>query len=219
MTALIQNFSARLLTLVGVLLAIATFGMTPVKAQASAEQQEAAREFIADISGRAFDALRDPNLTGEEQRQKFRDLLMEGVAIDYVAPFLLGRFRRDADEEQMAEYQRIFPDYIVGFYTDQLLKIGDEELRIVSTQPVGRSDIYVRTQLVRPGGGSPIAADWRVKPTRDGDLKIIDLKVEGVSIAETKKDEFASLISSRGFGGFLDQLRADAYRSTTALAE
>ena len=90
---------------------------------------------------------------------------------------------------------------------------------MVGTQPVGRSDVYVRTELLRPAGGSPIAADWRVKHTKDGSPKIIDLKIEGISIAETKRDEFASLISSRGFDAFLDEIRSQAYGEQVEAAE
>ncbi|MGD8325769.1 MAG: ABC transporter substrate-binding protein [Sphingomonadales bacterium] len=211
-----KAITALTLTLITTLV-ISSFA--PVWAKATKEQEDAALVFVTDISDRAFEALRDPELEGDAQRQRFRELLLEGVAIDYVAPLLLGRFYRTADEEQITEYRRIFPEYIISFYTDQLLKIGDEELRVIGTQPVGRSDVYVRTELLRPNGGDPIAADWRVKHTKEGLPKIIDLKVEGISIAETKRDEFASLISSRGFDGFLKEIRTQAYGDKMEPAE
>lgn len=204
---------------IALMLVAALATLSPAWSKASKEQEEAALTFVEEISNRAFDALRDASLEGDERRMRFRELLLDGVAIDYVAPLLLGRFYRSAEDEQIAEYKRIFPDYIISFYTDQLLKIGDEELRMVGTQPVGRSDVYVRTELLRPIGGSPISADWRVKYTKDGSPKIIDLKVEGISIAETKRDEFASLISSRGFDAFLEEIRSQAYSKTVETAE
>ncbi|RME67800.1 MAG: ABC transporter substrate-binding protein, partial [Alphaproteobacteria bacterium] len=62
----------------------------------------------------------------------------------------------------------------------------------------------------RSDGGPPIAADWRVRRMPDGELKIIDLRVEGISLAETKRQEFASMIANNGFAGFLDQLRGQS---------
>jgi len=216
-----RPFYARVLTgiaLIAMLLAV-VLSFSSAWAKATPEQEEAALVFVEDISNRAFNALRDASLEGEARRTQFRQLLLDGVAIDYVAPLLLGRFYRSAEEDQITEYRRIFPDYIISFYTDQLLKIGDEELRIVGTQPVGRSDVYVRTELLRPQGGSPIAADWRVKHTKDGLPKIIDLKIEGISIAETKRDEFGSLIASRGFDAFLEEIKSQAYGDQVEAAE
>ncbi|MFZ5609136.1 MAG: MlaC/ttg2D family ABC transporter substrate-binding protein [Pseudomonadota bacterium] len=197
-------------------LGLALIAPQAARAEASAAEQEAAKAFIETLSAKAFEALRDPSLAGAAQRQRFRELLREGVALDFVGMFLLGRFRRDATPAQLADYDHILPEYIVGFYTDQILRIGDEKLEILSTQPAGKSDIYVRSRLVGPSGRPPIAADWRVRRVADGSFKIIDLKVEGVSIAATKREEFASLIASRGFDGLLAQLHADAAQPASA---
>lgn len=205
--------------IVSVIVLTLTLHASPAFSKATKEQEEEAQVFVQEISDRAFEALKDVSLQGQERRARFRDILLDGVAIDYVAPFLLGRFYRSADKAQIEEYRRVFPDYIIGFYTDQLLKIGDEELQVVGTQPVGRSDVYVRSQLLRPDGGQPISADWRVKHTKSGSPKIIDLKIEGISVAETKKDEFASLIASKGFSAFLDELKSQAQNGLSSTAE
>ncbi len=199
----LAQLSATALLLLGLL-----GGTQAALAQASEAEQEAARQFIADLSDQAFDALRDESMTETQQRQRFRELLSEGVAIDYVGQILLGRFRREASEQQLQTYSEIFPDYIIRIYSSRIVEIGDERLEILGTVPQGRRDVLVRTQLIRTDGGPPIAADWRVRDRGpEQGFKIIDLRVEGISMAETKREEFASLISNNGFAGFLDILR------------
>ncbi|RME63938.1 MAG: ABC transporter substrate-binding protein, partial [Alphaproteobacteria bacterium] len=136
---------ARLAVLAAALLGLAA--AVPAQAQAPAAEQAAAKAFIDELSQRAFAALRDPELQGDAQRQRFRELLREGVAIDYVGQILLGRFRRDATPEQLAEYKEIFPEYIIRIYTGRLLQIGDEQLEILNALPQGQRDVMVRTQL------------------------------------------------------------------------
>lgn len=191
------------------LLAVSVFGL-PAQAQAPETEQEAAVQFIRDLSDQAFEALRDEAMTGDQQRERFRDMLSKGVAIDYVGQILLGRFRREATPAQLNEYEVIFPEYIINIYSGRILQIGDEQLEILGALPQGKRDVLVRTQLIRTDGGPPIAADWRVRRMNDEDYKIIDLRVEGISMAETKREEFASMIAKNGFAAFLDQLRGES---------
>ena len=64
----------------------------------------------------------------------------------------------------------------------------------------------MHTRIGRPSG-PPLECDWRVRQ-RDGKLRIIDVMVEGVSMAVTQRSEFSAVIKSRGFDGLLSALRA-----------
>ena len=74
------------------------------------------------------------------------------------------------------------------------------------TAPAGKRDIYVRSQILRPDG-PPLAADWRVRKIEE-EFKVIDLKIEGISMVITQRDEFMAKIASSG----LDELIADLRR-------
>ncbi len=77
---------------------------------------------------------------------------------------------------------------------------------VISARPAGSKDVVVRTRIERPSG-PPIKADWRVRVIKD-EYKIIDVTVEGVSMAITQRSEFAAVIKSSGFEGLLVALRA-----------
>ena len=81
---------------------VLTLSIAPPAARAD-EHLDAATAFIESLSARAITALTDPEITGEERREKFRDLFREGFAVDGIARFALGRYWRGASEEDREE--------------------------------------------------------------------------------------------------------------------
>ncbi len=84
---------------------------------------------------------------------------------------------------------------------------------VVSERPLNnKKDVYVKTRIERPSG-PPIKATWRVRNT-DGRLRVIDIMIEGISMAVTQRDEFAAVMRRNGIDGLLEVLRARAAKST-----
>ena len=92
-------------------------------------------------------------------------------------------------------------------------------LAIAEEKPAGKTDVVVRTRIDRPSG-SPINADWRVRVT-DGRYGIIDVMVQGVSMALTHRQEFSGLIKKNGLDGLIQLLSARVGKlpATTAMAK
>ncbi len=202
-----------------VLALLLAFALLPVAGSAGAAAQddaplpaakdpEGAKAFIAQLSEEAMAVWRDPTLSEAEREKKFRELLYEGFDVRFLARLSLGRHARTMKRDQLREYMKLFPDYIVNKFSKRIGEYTDQKIRILDTAPAGTRDIFVRTELVRPGG-EPIAADWRVRRRKDG-LRIVDVKVEGISMAITQRDEFSSLIEKSGIEGLLAELRAGA---------
>ncbi len=181
----------------------------------AAQDPEGAKAFITQLSDEAMAVWRDPTLTEAEREKKFRDLLYEGFDVRFLARLSLGRHAREMKREQFREYMKLFPDYIVNKFSKRIGDYTNQKIRILDTAPAGTRDIFVRTELVRPGG-DPIAADWRVRRKKEG-FRIVDVKVEGISMAITQRDEFSSLIEKSGIDGLLADLRKGA--AEVALAD
>jgi phospholipid transport system substrate-binding protein len=175
-------------------------------AQVNQEQMDGARDFIAQLADDALVVLNDEKLTQVERDDAFRDLLRSGFDLIYVSKLVLGRHRRTFNQTQMAEYNNLFPDYVLSIYASRLTEVGDEEFIVSNAIPAGRRDIYVHSKVTRPGNGAPVIADWRVRP-QDVGYKIVDLKIEGISQVITQRDEFGSIINKRGIEGLLEKLR------------
>ena len=180
-------------------------------AQSAAEDPEGARAFIEELSANAIAVLDDTSITQDEREAQFRALLAEHFDLRYIGRLVLGRHRRTASQAQRARYDEIFPEYVLKIYANRLTERGDEEFVVDGTAPAGRRDIFVRTRIVRPDG-PPVAADWRVRLNEET-FRVVDLKVEGISMAITQRDEFAAKISSDGLDALLDDLALQAQLS------
>lgn len=180
----------------------------PATTKTAAEDPEGAKAFILALSDNVLRILDDTTLTGQERDDRYREILSEGFALSYISKLVLGRHWRSATAAQKVEYSRIFPDYILNIYVHRLTEFGDEQFIVSDTAPAGKKDIYVRSEIVRPNG-PPLAADWRVR-IRKGEFKIIDLKIEGISMASTQRERFAAKIAEVGLSGLIQSLKEDA---------
>jgi len=164
-------------------------------------------EFIADLGDRAVRTLADQNLSEAEKQTRFRDLLLEGFDVRTLSRFAVGRYWRKAGKTQRAEYRVLFTDYVVQTYTARFSQYSGERLQVTDDRAAGKKDIIVKSQLLRPKGAA-VKVEWRVRQRKHKWL-IIDIIVEGVSMAITQRDEFASVIRRGGgdFGNLLTLLK------------
>lgn len=139
--------------------------------------------------------------------KKFDALLDRGFDVSFTGRFVLGRYWRVATPEQQAEYLHLFERLIVQTYVDRFKTYAGETFDVLSGRQDGR-DVFVLSRITRPGGAPPIDVDWRVRP-QDGGYKIIDVVVEGVSMAITQRNEVAAVIQRKGgrIEGLLEDLR------------
>ena len=178
-------------------------GLIPAsaKAEASAEAVQGASQFIQWLAQQA---------TLETREAEFRRLLSQGFAMPFIGRFVLGRYWRTATPEQREDYQALFAEYILRTYSSRLGGYAGETFSVTGARPAGKQDILVATRIDRPSG-PPIKADWRVR-VFDNEYKIIDIMVEGISMAVTQRSEFTNVVRSQGFEGLLQALRARTER-------
>lgn len=168
-------------------------------------------DFIKSLSDRAITALTDTKITGEERREKFRNLFREGFAVDGIARFALGRYWRIASKEEREEYLILFEDVIVNTWADRFSQYSGQKFEVVDAvnEPTNGSEkvALVASQFFT-GPTTPVDIEWRV--ASQGDIiKIVDVKLGGISMANTQRDDFNSYIRNNGrkVSAILDRLR------------
>jgi len=174
-------------------------------AETAREMPREAEAFIQVIADKTLTVLDDIRLTQEERDAQFHALLADGFEIDYMAKLVLGHNRRNATREEMAGFQEVFPDYIISIYAKRLAKYGDERFYVTGSIPAGKKDLYVQSEVTRRGRDS-FSALWRVRLI-NGELRIIDLKIAGISMLQTQRDEFTSRINAVGMVGLIADMR------------
>ena len=174
----------------------------PLGAQTS--PQEAA-EFVRALGNEAGALQSAAQAQAPEKRKAaLRDLVRRGFNLELTSQFVLGKYWNRATAKQRAQFQDLFTEYLLNSYARHLGAYRAETLSVVASHPVGRKDVLVETSIE----GVEAAANpvWRVR-AEAGQYKIIDVSIEGVSLALTQRREFAAVINRKGLDGLLDMLR------------
>ena len=194
---------------------IFAFAWAPA-AVAEAEQRpvaQVAEIFVQSIGNDAVQALRSCSDDGEGVRdhQALRELIRRGFNIDLIGRFVLGKYARRASPQQLREYRRSYRDFFVNVSAKKFCLFRGDTFKVVSSQPVGKIDAMVEAQIDR-ATSQAVKIAWRVR-LKDGHYKIIDLVVDGVSLALSQREEFAAIVVNRGLDGLLEILREKAKRA------
>lgn len=167
-------------------------------------RQQGAQEFIGAMAGDAIGFLSDEDLSDKDKEKAFAKLLRRNFDIPKIARFALGQYYRGASKTQIKDYNNLFEDMIIETYSARFNEYSGQEIEVKNARPEGKKDIMVRSAIVS-SEGPDVDVDWRVRYS-SGRYRVIDVIVEGVSMALTQRSEFASVIQ-RG-GGDVDVLIA-----------
>jgi phospholipid transport system substrate-binding protein len=174
---------------------------------ASPATAEAAGAFIRDLSEKGTVILTDPGLESMEKVLALRRLFAVSVEVDAIKRFVLGKYWRRASPEERAEYRVLFEDYIVATYAGRIDDYGGETLELGAARLERPGLALVSSQVMRLEG-PPVAVDWRLHHDGHG-WRVIDIVIQGISLAITQRAEFSSVIRESGgrVEGLLDKLR------------
>ena len=177
---------------------------------ARAAQDTAARQaatFIETLGVELLEIQADRGEGAAEARPvALEGLIRRGFDLDLTSQLVLGKYWTRAADAQRGAFKELFAPYLLHSYARYLNAYRVETLEVVGSNPVGRSDFLVATRVEGGGGDGAARPIWRVR-ARDGGYKIIDVHVNGISLALTQRSEFASAIRQNGIDGMLAALR------------
>ncbi len=158
----------------------------------SAEPQEFVNELVND----AINKLSDKNLTSEEKSKYIEKIALENVDIKALSLYTLGELRKSSEKEDLKNYQIAFEKYFLKSLTSRLSDYSSSKFEVTDFEKKSVNYTIVNSK-VTPGEGDPqIKIDWRIYTKQKDKPLIRDLIVEGLSLARTQKEEFASILSS-----------------------
>lgn len=172
-----------------------------IKAAASAHS------FIDDMGKDAVGFLGDDSLSEAQKKQEFESLLEAHFDLDTISRFAMGKYWRQMDDRQKQEYRSLFKDMVVSIYSRRFSEYDNQKFVVDGSQAKNEKDTIVNSRIV-PDDGPEIKINWHVRE-KSGDMRIVDVKVEGISLAISKRSEFSSIIAREGgqISALLDALR------------
>ena len=167
------------------------FGLT----QESFSYSSDPKEFITEIVEEAKKILVETN-SKEFKTKKLSEMALKTVDIKGVAYYSIGKYRKKLNDEQMKEYLSLFEKYFLKSFTSRLTDYSDPKINVVSTEVLNPKYTIVKSMLLATDKKPAVNIEWRVYTKNPEKPLIRDLIIEGLSLARTQKEEFASVIET-----------------------
>jgi phospholipid transport system substrate-binding protein len=152
---------------------------------------------IQDLVHQALQTLTDKQATEQIRQDKFRALLQADFDMPRISRFVLGRYWSAASEADRQAFDKLFEQWVVRTYSTQFNEYSGEQVKVTGSRAESDTGSVVSSQIIRTNGAPPAKVDWRVRK-EDGSYKIVDVSVEGVSMALTERDQISSVIDRNG---------------------
>ena len=154
------------------------------------------KDFIEELVNEAISNLSDKNLDKNQKASFIEKIALENVDINALGLYTLGELRKSSSEEDILKYQKSFKKYFLKTLTSRLNDYSSSKFEIIGEDKKSANYTIVNTKISPTDGSPEIKIDWRIY-TKNPDKPLIrDLIVEGLSLARTQKEEFASILSS-----------------------
>ncbi len=148
------------------------------------------KSLIEDLGNRAIETLTNSTESSDTIEANFLKLFDEGFDVKKIANFVMGRYWRQASPDQQERFIKIFRNRVKKAYASRFREYKGAKFVIGKVHNRQESD-YVESTIQKPNGPKT-NVEWRVKHN-----KIQDVKVEGVSMSVTMRDDYNSLLGQK----------------------
>ena len=164
-----------------------------------------AETFVLKLTDEAKIIFNDKSLSKDSRLKKLNDLSSKYLDLDALAGYTLGDYREKATSSERENFNKLFREYFIKNMSSKLNDFADQDLKIIDSKKINENNIIVSTKIFSKKDAQEIAVEWRIY-IKDSKLLARDLVVEGLSLARTQKEEFSSIIVSKGFVGVISAL-------------
>ena len=151
--------------------------------------------FVQSTVNRASQILSE-NLTKNEKINKLKIIAKETVDIKAVGYYSLGSARKNLNENQKQKYSELFEAYFLKSFSSRLAEYTNPEIQVNGKEVLNKNYTIVSSVLIATSERPEVKIDWRIYTKNPENPLIRDLIIEGLSLARTQKEEFASILNS-----------------------
>ena len=153
------------------------------------------KDFVQQTVDEAAVAL-GQNISKELKIVKLKTIANKSVDIEGIGLYSIGKRRKELTDTQKEEYLEIFKKYFLKSFASRLAQYSDPKIRVDSEKYLNKKYTMVSSVLVATDDKPEIKIDWRVITKDPENPLIIDVIIEGVSLAKVQKEEFNAIIQN-----------------------
>ena len=151
--------------------------------------------FVQSTVNRASQIL-SKNLSKEEKINELKSIAMETVDINGIAFYSIGSARKNLNDNQKKVYLELFKAYFLKTFSSRLAEYTNPEIEVQEKVVLNNNYTIVNSILIGTSERPEVKIDWRIYTKNPNNPLIRDLIIEGLSLARTQKEEFASILNS-----------------------
>ncbi len=154
------------------------------------------KDFVSELVNEAIEKLSDKNLNKDQKANFIEEIASDNVDINALGLYTLGELRKSSNKDDISNYQKSFEKYFLKTLTQRLTDYSSSKFEVIGDDKKSANYTIVSSKISPFDGGPEIKIDWRIYTKNPEKPLIRDLIVEGLSLARTQKEEFASILSS-----------------------
>ena len=153
------------------------------------------KDFVQQTVDEAAIAL-GQNISKELKIVKLKTIANKSVDIEGIGLYSIGKKRKELTDTQKEEYLEIFRKYFLKSFSSRLAQYSNPKIRVDSEKYLNKKYTMVSSVLVATDDKPEVKIDWRVITKDPEKPLIIDVIIEGVSLAKVQKEEFNAIIQN-----------------------
>jgi len=159
--------------------------------------------YVMAMTKNAIDTLTSQSISQQEKEIQFGQLFDKNFDVPSISRFVLGKYWKQASIDQKKKFIKTFRNYVVKTYSSRFNEYSGEQLQLLNTENESNPNIFLVHTALERQDAPIIKVDWRIGKKKDR-FVILDIIIEGISLAITQRSEFVSVIDQNE--GNIDQL-------------
>jgi phospholipid transport system substrate-binding protein len=174
------------------------------------------RDVVRQLGDEVLAVLRDKSMSSDQKRERILEISKRGVDFETLSRLVLARNWSRLTPDEQARFQEEFRRHLAVTYGKAVDNYRNEDMVILSDREEARGDWTVKTKI--PRGGEDILVDYRLRQA-NGEWKIIDFIVEGVSLVSNFRSQFQDLLASKTPAQLIDLLHEKNVRGESIVKD
>ena len=159
--------------------------------------------YVMEMTTNAINTLTNKSTSQNEKEVQFGELFDKNFDVSSISRFVLGKYWKQASLDQKKKFIKAFRNYVVKTYSSRFNEYSGEQLTLLNFENESNPKIFVVHTGLEIEDASMIMIDWRIGKKKDR-FVILDIIIEGISLAVTQRSEFVSVIDQNE--GSIDKL-------------
>ena len=152
--------------------------------------------FVKELVNDALIILSDKSTSVEDKQEAIKKIAIENVDINALGMYTLGEIRKTLEPDKLEKYKKLFEKYFLKSLTSRLTDYSSDKFEVLEAEQKSKNYTIVKSKIPENSTKPEIKIDWRIYTKNPQKPLIRDLIVEGLSLARTQKEEFASILNS-----------------------